>query len=376
VRRGASASRDPAVAASELASALAVSEGATAMFFASPSYDLEALGNELQKRFEGVELVGCTTAGEISPEGYARDSLVGMSFSASEFVAVVEACDDLRPGSITQFEISNMVRSLRRKLKLRAPAATSSDTFALLLIDGLAGLEESVLNSIALELGSIPLVGGSAGDALRFGEAVVFHAGAFRNRRAVLVLVHTALPFEVFRTQHVTRSGTNMVVTEADPLRRVVTEINAEPAVEEYARQLGITNRELVPAVLATHPVVVHVGGGDYARSIRQANPDGSLSFYCAIDEGIVLTPASGNDMVADLERLFAQIRRKIGQPAAVLGFDCVFRRLEIEDRRLESAVSRVLAANNTIGFSTYGEQFDALHLNQTFTGVAFGSSK
>jgi hypothetical protein len=31
------------------------------------------------------------------------------------------------------------------------------------------------------------------------------------------------------------------------------------------------------------------------------------------------------------------------------------------------------LAANNVIGFSTYGEQFRSMHLNQTFSGVAFG---
>ena len=166
-----------------------------------------------------------------------------------------------------------------------------------------------------------------------------------------------------------------MVVTEADPLRRVVMEINAEPATEEYARQLGITNRDLDPSVLATHPVVVRVAGGDYARSIREANRDGSLSFYCAIDEGIVLSTATAADIISDLDRLFEQIVRKVGRPSAVLGFDCIFRRLELQDRALETTVSHMLAAHNTIGFSTYGEQFNAMHLNQTFTGVAFGSN-
>ena len=32
-----------------------------------------------------------------------------------------------------------------------------------------------------------------------------------------------------------------------------------------------------------------------------------------------------------------------------------------------------MLAANNVIGFSTYGEQINAMHLNQTLSGVAFG---
>ena len=42
----------------------------------------------------------------------------------------------------------------------------------------------------------------------------------------------------------------------------------------------------------ASHPVLVGVGGQYYARSIQQMNPDGSLSFFCAIDEGMVLTVA------------------------------------------------------------------------------------
>jgi hypothetical protein len=29
--------------------------------------------------------------------------------------------------------------------------------------------------------------------------------------------------------------------------------------------------------------------------------------------------------------------------------------------------------ANNAVGFSTYGEQFNGIHVNQTLTGVAIG---
>ena len=39
----------------------------------------------------------------------------------------------------------------------------------------------------------------------------------------------------------------------------------------------------------------------------------------------------------------------------------------------LPGIVSELLAANRVVGFSTYGEQFNAMHVNQTFTGVAIG---
>ena len=36
-------------------------------------------------------------------------------------------------------------------------------------------------------------------------------------------------------------------------------------------------------------------------------------------------------------------------------------------------AVSEFLRHHNVIGFNTYGEQFDGMHINQTFTGVVIG---
>ena len=37
------------------------------------------------------------------------------------------------------------------------------------------------------------------------------------------------------------------------------------------------------------------------------------------------------------------------------------------------SRLSALLAANAVVGFSTYGEQYQAMHVNQTFTGIAIG---
>ena len=371
IRRGASYSRDPGEAARELAAQIGGPETAAAVFFCSPAYDLEALEGHLNDRFAETQLIGCTTAGEIALDGYTDRALVGMSFPRSDFITVVDHCDSLDSASL--LEVCGLVQSLLRRLRLRAPGMNEENTFAVLLIDGLSGVEEPVLSAIARELGNIALVGGSAGDDLRFRETAVFHNGAFRTGSAALALVHTCRPFEVFKTQHITSLDKKMVITEADPVKRVVTEINAEPAGLEYSRLFGVDGQVLHPMLLATHPLCVRVGGDDYVRSIRSVNEDNSLTFYCAIDEGIVLSAASGNDMVSNLNSLFERITANIGRPSAVLGFDCIFRKLELQQHRLQAGVSRILAANNVIGFSTYGEQFRSMHLNQTFSGVAFG---
>jgi hypothetical protein len=179
--------------------------------------------------------------------------------------------------------------------------------------------------------------------------------------------------FRTFKHQHFTSTGTRMVVTGADTARRVVTEINAEPAGVEYARIIGLPYQELTPMIFAEFPVMVRVGGDYYVRSIQKVNEDASLSFYCAIDEGVVLTLARREDLVKKLADCFTDLRREIGRPQLVIGFDCVLRSLEAEARQQRQVVSRLLSENNVIGFSTYGEQFAGMHLNHTFTGVVIG---
>jgi hypothetical protein len=46
-----------------------------------------------------------------------------------------------------------------------------------------------------------------------------------------------------------------------------------------------------------------------------------------------------------------------------------------MERRQVRHIASGIMADNNVVGFATYGEQYHAMHLNQTFTGVAIGRS-
>ena len=59
-------------------------------------------------------------------------------------------------------------------------------------------------------------------------------------------------------------------------------------------------------------------------------------------------------------------------RPEAILACDCVLRRMEAEEKQLTGRVSALLRAHRVVGFSTYGEQLNAMHVNQTMTGVAF----
>jgi hypothetical protein len=149
-----------------------------------------------------------------------------------------------------------------------------------------------------------------------------------------------------------------------------VTEINAEPAAGEYARLIGVPVDMLGPPVFAANPVVVRVGERHHVRAIKHAAAEGPIDFFAAIDEGMVLTLAKPKDMTTHLENALKGLERS-SKPAMILACDCIFRRIEAEHKQVKQGISALLSANNVHGFSTYGEQIGAIHVNQTITGVA-----
>lgn len=370
--RAQSCAPDTRDAVREFRTAVMQPDTALVIFFCSSEYELEVLAEEMRQQFAGVQVVGCTTAGEIGPAGYQDHSLSGASFPAGSFAAVSGCIEQLQ-----RFEIAKgqaFIQELLQKLESRAPLAEAENTFAFLLIDGLSTREEPVTRALQSALDGLPLVGGSAGDGVKFGSTYVYFEGRFHADSAVLTLVSTRLPFKSFKSQHFVATEERMVVTDADAAHRIVKEINGLPAALEYARILGIDARDLGPLRFAASPVVVLIDGTNYVRSVQKVNPDDSLTFFCAIENGLVLRVAKGVDVLENLEQTFARIRAQIGPPQLVLAFECILRKLEISQNHLKESVGEVFRQNNTIGFHTYGEQYRGVHVNQTLVGVAIGT--
>lgn len=61
-----------------------------------------------------------------------------------------------------------------------------------------------------------------------------------------------------------------------------------------------------------------------------------------------------------------------LGRIALILGFDCILRRIALEQAGLGETVARIYRDHRVAGFNTYGEQHGGLHVNQTFVGLAF----
>jgi hypothetical protein len=342
-------------------------------FFAI-EHDADALVAALSETFPGVPVSGCSTAGEIGPTGMMQGGVLLIAFPHEGFRVHSELIADIDRFGVER--ATDAARHLKAQVSTQAERLLNGNVFALMLVDGLSNVEETIVAAIHWVLDDIPLIGGSAGDGLAFRQTTLIHDGRVAKRAAILMMIESAYPFRVFKTQNFEPTTIKLVVTAADTENRIVHELNAEPAAREYAAAIGLLPDDLGPFSFASYPLVVKVGGDYYCRSIRNMNPDGSLSFFCAIDEGLVFTVARPQDMLRSTAKVLEELDTKLGGIDLVMGFDCMLRRLDAETRQIRHQMDDLYRKYSVAGFHTYGEQFNAMHLNQTLTGIAFGQRK
>jgi len=341
--------------------------------FFSIMHDPDVLLDALNENFTDVPVSGCSTSGEIGPLGLMQGGIVFVAFPEAGFRLMSEVILDVANGGVER--ASEIARRLRIQMIGGASRAAKENVFALVLVDGLSNAEEALSAALHWSLDDIELIGGSAGDGMVFDRTALIHRGQLIRRGALIFVIETTLPFRIFKTQNFEPTPVKLVVTAADSENRTVYELNAEPAAREYAAAIGALPEDLGPLDFASYPLVVKVGGNYYCRSIRAMNPDGSLSFFCAIDEGLVFTVARPRDMLRTTQEALEKIDSLLGGTDFVLGFDCILRRIDAESRQVRNKVEEIYRRYGVAGFHTYGEQFNAMHLNQTLTGVAFATS-
>lgn len=334
------------------------------MLFVSVDYDLEALSAALREAFP-IPVFGCTTAGHIGPNGYQPRGLQATGIYGSSISVRTEL---IHPLEQCQSVVSNLGKQID-------PIPLNSDKrrFGVLLIDGLSRMEERLTASLHHCFPDIPLIGGSAGDDLSFISTSIYVNGHFLSNAAVFALFETDVPFAAFKFQHFVPTEELLVVTKADAETRTVLEFNGQPAAKVYAERLGLSINDLSPDVYSRFPVMLKLGTDYYVRSIQQCNDDHSLTFYCAIATGIVLRLGKAVNPFEEAKQAFARVKQLVPNTSLIIGCDCILRRLEFENTGLSEQIGELLTRNKVIGFSTYGEQFNALHMNQTFTGLAIG---
>jgi hypothetical protein len=365
-----------------LAAAAAISAGsgnsALTVVFASAAHDLDALARELGAR--GVKrVIGASTGRIIGAQGFEAGGVAGFHLPAGRFASADIVLEDV--ASIGLPQLRARVHQLRLDLG-RGPGGALAHRFALLLVDAESRCEERLAAVLGMELTGVPLIGGSAGD-LYFnplghpsGNTPLLHSAHAKRGAAILCMIASASPMVAYCHNHYMHSDKKFVITDADPARRLVREIDGRPALEVYAAACGFRKSTRASVDFAPFPLMIRIGGHYYPRGMQRIYPDGTLEFACALEPGLVVALGKPGNMIARLDDLFTTMRAQIGAPELVIGVDCAARTAYMEREGLTRGIEELLRANAVTGFASLGEQFNTMHANNSFTCLAIPAAR
>lgn len=368
VQTGRSECADACTAVAEATAGIAGSP-TLVLAFTSSRQPATEVARALAERFPVSQVVGCTTTGEIVDGERSTGSLAitALTSDRARFSA------QLIP--LAEFGAARAracVDAALAALQVDREGIDSRRMFALLFVDGLSRSEETVSATIAEALEGIPLIGGSAGDDLRFQRTEVMCGGEARSNAAVVVVGVTEGGFDIFKHQHFVATNKAVCVTRVDTAARRVFELDGRPAAEVYAEAVNVDPAAFSADVAFLHPLTLRSHGELYVRSVQAVHDDGSITFYCAVEEGMVLEFGGHEDMVQALTSSVDAFLAHHPRPAFFLGFNCILRALEMTNGKRGGEVAGVwrALAPTSVGFDTYGEQLNGLHINQTLVGI------
>lgn len=336
------------------------------LFFASPTYDPQALAVAMDKVFGNIPTVGCATAGEIVSGLMLKNSVVAMGFSASTLADMdIQVIPDIG----NEASVEAAMAGFESHFGAHKSQLDHKSHIGIILIDGLSGAEERVMEQVG-DMTDVFFIGGSAGDDLKFQKTYVFANGQALSGAAVLVMLKPGVAFDIVKTQSFKETDRKLTATEVDMANREVIRFDDRPASQAYAEAVG-TSPDAASDRFMRNPLGLMAGDEPYVRSPQQIIGE-RIRFYCNVREGMTLSVLESTDILADTRQAVAEKEKEMGGLRGIINFHCILRTLELEDKGLTREYGKIFSDIPTVGFSTYGEQYIG-HINQTSTMLVFG---
>ena len=350
------------------------------LFGSIDQFTAPGLVDALRQRFPLARLLGCTTAGEITPDGVEDGSC---SITAIKFDRVV-----LNEGST---RLAGMDDSFAAGERLGKQIAAPSLKTVLVFGPGVQVNGSALVNGMASAIGdTIPITGGLAGDGGAFRQTwTLGREGVASDRVVAIGLCGDSLRFGHGSFGGWEAFGPARKVTRSDG--NVLYELDGEPALSIYKRYLGESAKDL-PASGLLFPFAMlgedHNAVGLIRTILGIDERNGSLTLAGEITpEGYLRLMHASTDKLVNGAEAAAQAAAAMSQdPEQSLAIlvSCVGRKLVMGSRVDEEveAVSDVLGHNAILtGFYSYGEispftpgSSCKLH-NQTMTVTCLGEA-
>ncbi|CAB1076604.1 hypothetical protein JY97_11400 [Alkalispirochaeta odontotermitis] len=324
--------------------------------FCAPKQGLPELLEGINDASGTNNIVGCTSDGEMSGDGYATGSAILGGIVSDQIDFTISYAENL----------SQNCEAAGKHLAAKMPPAVR---YMQLFSDGITGNGCSILRGIWSTLGQdLPIAGGTAGDEGKFYRTWQFAGNKLMTDAAVAV----GFMGEFFLGTGV-RSGWSPIglakkVTRAS--ENILYELNGEPALQVYERFLG-KHADKLPAVGVEYPLGL-VGkcmdddSGDYyllRATMSVDRKEGSIRFAGEIPEGatVHLTCGDSSSILQATSEAARLADEEIGDihPQMIFFYSCMARKIVLGQRTHEEVdrVRRVFGTNvPIIGFYTYGE--------------------
>lgn len=308
---------------------------------------------EIHKAFPEIELIGCTTDGEITQDlGYSEESSALLILSAGELnfaAALAENISSEKGASIhTGFE--------QAKSKL-----TGDPALALVLPDGLSTMSVPIDAQLRAVMGeSLPIFGGSAGDGFQIKQTFQFQGNRVCTDAMPMLLISGDLDMDIQIATGPVPSGQSYPVNRAEG--NVIYRIDGVTSLEFFERFYGpyIEDREL-----SFFPLAVYSGEGEdfvLRDPVAINRHDGSVSFVGQIEEPcrVSITQVTREDTLRSGHEGSEKILSAFGaeKPDLILVFSCTSRRHVLGSRTNEEFAVFKQDGNQVpfFGFYCYGE--------------------
>lgn len=342
-------------------SALGSSSPDLIFVFSSIRYEHKKLLKGVREVTKNSPLIGCTTGGEITPEGPQKGSVVVSAIKSKDakiFTGKVE-------------KISKNIRKAGEELGsfLTKDVLPEEGGTIFVFPDGLSGNMTELVRGIYDSIHpTIDLVGGGAGDEWRFERTYQFFNDSVLTDSVVGVYINTDIHCGYGVRHGFSPVGEPLLVTKAKG--NILYELNEKPAIEAYLEYFGLSKDRLGMEKLGAmkeanfYPLGVPIWRDEFQIvHLNYMNPDGSITCANEIPENSIV-----RIMHAKREDLLHATRTALNQAISMVEgkkvracfiFDCISRPLLLEDSTFEEIkiVREIVGKDVPVsGFYTYGE--------------------
>ena len=356
-------------------------ETKVALLYTSSDNDVDKVLEGAISEFGTAPIIGCTSSGGIIvPDGYIS--------SENGFVGTLAIGD---PDTTVGVAGSKKVKSARETGKkvaieaMKKAGKTCPPAYFYMVAN--PAEEEDCLKGIEDVIGRVPFFGGSAADNTVSGDWKIFtNEGVFSEGVAV-AFFYTDKPMANVYTgayHETTKSG---IITKLDG-KRVLQEIDGEPALKKYAKWTGKDVKKLMGGNLLSESILAPLGVKDRLgdliaiRHPMGGNKDYSINVgnHLSVNTAVVQMEATVDELIESTGKAVKEINKGLGgEVGAYILVHCGGRKLGIGDRIDEVAklIKKEAKGVPFITIFTFGEYGSVDHgantcggLMLSFTGI------